>query len=124
MKLFNYFGGENLNRLVHMDTILQIKISTSNRACWCKDNPEGDCQVCRFVDPTSLHRYIGALEADGRFLVNVSRTILRHPGDLRGVLDSQENRTSNRECDSATFLWFQPMTLKGLNLRNDRFASS
>uniref|UniRef100_A0A8C7WLU1 Guanylate cyclase n=1 Tax=Oryzias sinensis TaxID=183150 RepID=A0A8C7WLU1_9TELE len=39
--------------------------------------------------------YIGALEADGRFLVNVSRTILRHPGDLKEVLDSQENRTSN-----------------------------
>ncbi|XP_035987912.1 heat-stable enterotoxin receptor [Fundulus heteroclitus] len=39
--------------------------------------------------------YINALEADGRFATNVTRTVLRKPEEVSEVLKSQENRTSN-----------------------------
>uniref|UniRef100_A0A3Q2Q3R9 Guanylate cyclase n=1 Tax=Fundulus heteroclitus TaxID=8078 RepID=A0A3Q2Q3R9_FUNHE len=46
--------------------------------------------------------YINALEADGRFATNVTRTVLRKPEEVSEVLKSQENRTSNRELISGT----------------------
>ncbi|KAM6897101.1 guanylyl cyclase C [Xenentodon cancila] len=39
--------------------------------------------------------YINALEADGKFAINVSRTMLRTPQELTELLKSQRNRTSN-----------------------------
>ncbi|XP_015237850.1 PREDICTED: heat-stable enterotoxin receptor-like [Cyprinodon variegatus] len=39
--------------------------------------------------------YINALEADGKFSAEVSRTMLRKPDEVKEILKTQENRTSN-----------------------------
>ncbi|XP_061565050.1 guanylyl cyclase C [Cololabis saira] len=39
--------------------------------------------------------YMNALEADGKFDVNISSTVLRTPGELHDSLVSQKNRSSN-----------------------------
>uniref|UniRef100_A0A665UCY7 Guanylate cyclase n=1 Tax=Echeneis naucrates TaxID=173247 RepID=A0A665UCY7_ECHNA len=42
--------------------------------------------------------YINALDADSKFAKNISRTVVRKPEDLRQLLKSPKNRTSNCRC--------------------------
>lgn len=45
-----------------------------------------------------LYRYINALDVDsGNFTQSITRRVLRKPEDLRNVLKSHKNRTSNRK---------------------------
>uniref|UniRef100_A0A1A8BQE8 Guanylyl cyclase C n=1 Tax=Nothobranchius kadleci TaxID=1051664 RepID=A0A1A8BQE8_NOTKA len=50
--------------------------------------------------------YMSALDADGKFATNISRTLLWKPEDVRDILSPQKNRTSNLfiMCGSPTDL--------------------
>lgn len=69
--------------------------------------------LLRFNKKTLLHlfivicffRYINALEADGKFSAEVSRTMLRKPDEVKEILKPQENRTSNCKSISGSWRW-------------------